>query len=627
MCWNRSSVLAAIALLAATAGAQEAPTVAELRAALNDVTTRSDALDEIARYWEGRDELESDVRALVPANWRASWALGTKRRVAKESIAILAAHLQHQEATRWALAQIGEPALPALRAALSDPNRAEGACIALQRLKPPARELASFIAPLAIDGNAEARRALAKMAPVGGPLLRALQDTDAEDDYELLCYVGPQTFPKLDKLAKGDRRVARQIAFVLFQHAYGAGYFLDAKSGRAFLAQMGALAIPEILRALPRELAFEALERMKIRAPWAEGAVREFLDGEHQELALAALSGIGASERETVRWIESNFAQLRFRATSDAVDALGRGNTVAGRALMARLIDNAGRISPGARKRMFLHLARQDPARLKPKLAALIDDRSASISIRAELFALVSSHEAADETRFRQRCATLKLKDRSRLLEDAVEMGWTHDALTDIAAITANHATDPEVRAEAIVVLAHRGRSKKEHYDWLAAQIEKGEFHASRALRRLPADDEQARELIVRLAKEGAAMAWMAIRDWPGVIPIEDFKPRSKYRLGYLVAWRGPRSHAEFQLAQGVPRLPFPIKPTEQQRALWKEHLTAGSGARQYAAYLLEKGGTTDDIPALRRCLLDNITDVRIAAWDAIEAIEARAAR
>ena len=156
---TRLRVASCLLLLATAASAQEAPSADDLRAALKDVTTRSDALDEIARYWEGRDELEPDVRALVETDWRAAWALGMKRTISDESIDALAKHVD-QFAAQWALGRTGARAIPAILAGLNDLDRRDSMCGALMYLGPAGRPAAFAILTWAIDGSVPARNAL-----------------------------------------------------------------------------------------------------------------------------------------------------------------------------------------------------------------------------------------------------------------------------------------------------------------------------------------------------------------------------------------------------------------------------------------------------------------------------------
>ncbi len=371
---TRLRVASCLILLAATAVGQEAPTVDELRAALKNVTTRSDALDEIARYWEGRDELEPDVRALVLTDWRAAWALGTKREVSKESIDELIKHVHLQPTAGWALGRIGTPAVPAILRSLEDtPEHRELLYEALRRMGPDGRAGAPAIARGAIQGYLSARNALGAMAPVGAPLLDALIQYDATEDLELLCCVGPHAFPRMRQHPN-----QAEIVMHLANKPYGFDFFRadDTDAMQALSMMMIMMArprnqhVPRLIESLPSDRSFMILGLLDAHARQAEGALMRYVGTEHERSALSALADIGVARQESIRRLRRYIGSARSRFDKHyAVNALIVGNTTEGNDILAGVLTNEA-LGP-VRDEILQHLAVVRPELVIPELAAL----------------------------------------------------------------------------------------------------------------------------------------------------------------------------------------------------------------------------------------------------------------
>jgi len=633
LCWNRIS--AALLLVATATFAQEAPTVAELRAALKDVTTRSAALDEIARYWEGRDELEPDVRALIKSDWRAAWALGMKRDVTDESIAHLAKHPEHS-AAKWALGRFGARAIRPVLDGLRDPERREDLCWALTHFGAAGRPAAFAIMDRAIHGDRAARDALHSMAPGGAPLLRDLIAADAKRDIELLCCVGSRAFPRITKYV-GDQHDL--VLDSLMHKPYGVEFFLDQpeKFGPYqtdhVLAGMNSAAL---IRALPHPRAFRAL---KLRGPWSRGAephLRRYLSTEHKPCAIEALSRIGAVQRETIEQLDRIMRDAEtLPAQRDlAAYAVMRGMTELGyETLGPRVTDTS--LSAEARIAMVYLLAQRAPDHLQPHLAKLGKDRSSRLPLIADLLAASWQPNETNVARCRKRFAMMGWRDQKFLL------GFICELDADLGAVRArvqklSQSKFPEVRIAAFVARNTYEKLPKADLDRVlekAATANSARTEAILALGRFPLGHKPSLELLFRLSttEHTSTHAWNALMLRRGAFTKEQLD-RHDIAISIVYA-RGHRSKTElntlldYHAAYGEPDLPDHAGTWMRVRfapyLLRSEH----AESRSEAAWTLYSGGADEHLPALRRLLFDNDAEVRIAAWNAIEAIEARAMR
>lgn len=459
--------------LATTAFAQEAPTVDELRVALQDPVKRSDALDEISRYWEGREELEDKVRALTLSDWRASWALGTKHQVSTESIDVLVRDASFRPAARWALAKIGAPALPAiLRRLKEEPRDVRAMYTVLTRMGSEGRAAAPAIVADAIDGDRGARAALEAMAPVGAPLMEALIQYDAMEDVELLCFVGPHAFPRLRKL-NSDFRIVMHLA----HKPYGFDYFRsgeqDEETQACFmmLVMIGrGVHVPRLIELLPNEHAFSNLEMLDTNARQAEPALMGYLGTEHERTALGALSQIGVTHPESIqrlrKLVEARGSVFDKR---DAIRALITGGVKGTNEMLAGWL-NQEHIDTWARVEILEHLAAVRPDLLIPQLHSLARSQARTLGARADMLSLEWIPKTADPKRFLKRFAWLSHGDKEEVLDLALNAGIGAEHLVDAAQLVAANKT-LELRLQAAVVLARAGQLPDEHRRWLVSTL------------------------------------------------------------------------------------------------------------------------------------------------------------
>ncbi|MEE8106017.1 MAG: hypothetical protein V3T86_10830 [Planctomycetota bacterium] len=619
-----------VMLLATAASAQS---VDELRAALKDQEKRPDALDEIARYWEGRDELEPDVRALVATDWRAAWALGMKRTISEESIDALAKHVDHL-AAQWALGRTGVRAIPAILAGLNDLDRRDSMCGALMYLGPAGRPAAFAILTWAIDGSVPARNALHEMAPLGAPLLKALISGKAEDDLELLCCVGPHAFSRLRKSVGEEHDL---VIDALARKPYGAEFFLDEpeRFGPYVTDRIAALMNEAALvRALPHTRAFRALQ---LRGPWGRGAevhLRAYLGTEHQDAAIDTMAAIGVTQAETVQQLDRVIrnAEVVPKIRDTAALALVSGDTGTARVALAKLVANTT-LSSDARMEILHHLATKSPELLKPQLKRLVNDRSLTMRIFAEMFMSNLAPEHLDTERYRKRFRTCSWRTQARILEYGCELGFRHDVLRARIRKLAK-SKFPQVRLAAAVAQATFEPLPQSERDWMvrmATTPGSARDEAILALGRLPAGDTESLQLLFLLAAphetyQTAFEALMLRRDVFSTATVEQH-PDITTAIVYA---RGDRSDTELNaLLEAFVEFQAPSVPNGSHlelRLAPRLLRSRDAATRSNAAWTLHVGGTTEDIPALRRCPLDPDVNVRIAAWDAIEAIQARAA-
>ncbi|MEE8106015.1 MAG: HEAT repeat domain-containing protein [Planctomycetota bacterium] len=635
---NARHVLFALAL-AATATAQEAPTVDELRAALKDPAKRDDTLDEIARYWEGRDELEPDVRALVATDWRAAWALGMKRNLSGESIDALAQHVDHL-AAQWALAQAGERAIPAIIQGLNDAARQGSMCGVLEHMGAAGRDAGPWIIPLAIDGDQAAREALGAMAPLGAPLLRALVDAAATNDVELLCLVGPPAFSRLHKLWKADEEARYKIARFLGGYLYAVEFFLTAEgeSSQAnnALFRIGPRSVPRLVQALPNPRAIDVLGSMGAPDRLVETALIEHLNDERYEQIAEALSEIGVKQSTSATALTT---MLRKHPDGHleayyVIEALKNGDSEAGQLALASLLTDE-LLDIGKHQNVLDHLVRRSPDLVKARLAALLEE-SPERSVYADALALGWNHELADPERFRKRLP--RIDDAIDDLLVFLRMHeLEHEAFVD-AARTWSKDLRLDVRADAIAALIRWKSCPEPDRRWLFETARDTDHNAQdyaiMAIATLPPDDTEALESLLSLARtDEDSWAWHALEDRPGPFRAEILKKYPEVAVG-IVGERGVRSDAELKaLLRGFSKLEMPAGPDPFRGfALFKPIVAVPllddrrPLVRVRAAHSLGKDGDTDHIPVLRRRLLDTDIRLRIAAWDAIADINARAA-
>ncbi|MEE8106018.1 MAG: hypothetical protein V3T86_10835 [Planctomycetota bacterium] len=628
---------AAVLLIATAASAQS---VEEVRAALNDVTTRSDALDEIARYWEGRDELEPDVRALVATNWRAAWALGTKRVVAQESIDTLARNVHRQLVAGWALARIGRPALDVVLAGLDDPDKEEAMLNVLGQMNPDPAEVAYPLATRALAGNEHARDAIRALAPMGAPLMEILIEREATDDFEMLCCVGTVVFPRLLRLWNSQKGATFEIESAIFDVPYATEFWLSAKAPlhvfdefASDIAKIGPNAIPTLVRALPAKRACRALAKMGPQARSAVPHLLKHMAAPDAKEIFRALSEIGVSEPDHVKQLMAAVQTHREGDhIRDAMHALLKGDSESGRNALADLV-MATPLTGHWFWKVVDHLATTAPELTKSKLGDWVYLRDTE-AMYADALALGWGHKAADAERLQERIADLDDRTAAWFIYFVEKHRLEHPALIAAMERWTKHES-VSLRAAAVGVLWGWRRCGENDRKWLLALARtKGPHQRSgiSALSSVADHDDEVRDILFQLAerKKGATdshqeipeAAIDSLRQRQGAFDTATLEKYPKI-TAEVIAARGHRSDAEFRAALGsILRLdPLP-------RALALELLRiASSGIRRRGARELRRSGTTDDVAALRRCLLDKNASVRLQAWHAIDAIRTRNAR
>ncbi|MEE8106016.1 MAG: hypothetical protein V3T86_10825 [Planctomycetota bacterium] len=621
---------AAISLVLALATAASAQSVDELRVQLQHRRQRYDALDEIARYWEGREELEPDVRALVPTTWHAAWALGMKPTCAIESIRTLVRY-SRDPAARWALARLGHQAMPEILHALRDITRRAAMCKVLGRMGPAGRDAIYVLAPLAVAGDQHALHALVRMAPLGAPLLKQLYELDATDDAMLLCLVGPQALPKLIRIAEEDPTVRPWIEYAIGDQPHALSYLLKSRPGanhQRLLDFWGTRKKSQLLAAVRAEI---QVLRGWSELPYAE-RVRAKTTLRYGYPAYSTLARIGLRDSRTANWIAHEITSLPSWISDIGVDALIRGDSKGSHAALATLVTNTS-IDGGSREKILAHLAQRAPEMLKPKLARLVQDRSLPIQVQADLAALALRSDAADEARFRDRFVRQIPLTQADVIYLALALDYWHPVL-DTGAESSRVPKSTPLRMAAIVALSHQGKATAPQREWLIKQAgKKWPRHAIEALARMPESDTVALEALLRRATHGDRRAFRALLRRSDAFTQQMLD--THVAAMDLCHHRGPRSPAELRRVAA-------LFPNSDRHRVWpplpkdvldeaRTCLNDGPEWRSNAAEFLGLWGTTNDIPILRRCLFaKGVVDAerfRIAAWDAIEAIEARAAR